>query len=88
MPKMRTNAEVRYHGTAMLPGMAIWIGDQLFSESASADKARYDGFLDTQGSQTEGLGERAARARRIAAASVRFRARTLFKLVMKRHPAI
>jgi hypothetical protein len=77
---MRTSAEVRYHGTAMFPGMAFWIEDQTVFERASADKARYNGFLDTQGSQTEGLGERAARARRIAAASVRFRARTLFKL--------
>ena len=62
MPKMPAIAEVRYHGTAMFLGMAFWIEDQTVFESASADKARYNGFLDTQGSQREGLGERAARA--------------------------
>jgi hypothetical protein len=89
MPKMRTNAEVRYPGTAVFPGMAFWIEDQTVFESASADKAHYNnGFLDTQGSQTRrgslqlrgGLGRGPYALRRIAAASVRFRARTLFKL--------
>jgi hypothetical protein len=83
MPKMRTNAEVRYHRTALFLGMAFWIEDQTVFESASADKARYnDRFLDTQGSQREGkgLGRGPHALRRIAAASVRFRARTPFKL--------
>jgi hypothetical protein len=89
MPKVRTNAEVRYHGTAMLLGMAFLIEDQTVFESASAG-TRHDtmGFLTHREARGRGLGRGPHALRRIAASSVRFRARTLFKLVMKRHPAI
>ncbi len=91
---MRTIAEVRYHGTAMFLGMAFWIEDQTVFESASADKAQYyNGFLDTQGSQTERLGERAARAPahrscQCPAVSTSGHARSSSSVVMQRHSAI
>jgi hypothetical protein len=70
-----TNVEIRYHGHVPRDGV-LDRGSNVF-ESASADILRVvQGTIQwvywhTQGSQREGPGERAARARRTAAASVR-----------------
>jgi hypothetical protein len=75
---MRTIAEVRYHGTAMLLGMAFWTNCFL----RVPVRTRHDtmGFLTHREARGKGLGRGPHALRRIAAASVHFRARTLFKL--------
>jgi hypothetical protein len=72
----------------MFLGMAFWIEDLTVLRVPVRTRHDTMGFLTHREARGRSLGRGPHALRRIAAASVRFRARMLFKLVMKRHPDI